>query len=135
MHIIVTGGRHYDDRNYVFGALDALHAVTPIARLAHGGATGADKLAGEWAQSRKVPEVEYPVTPEQWRKIGRKAGPMRNANMYQSEKDIAENGDDLYQFFIDELRVVAFPGNAGTAGMCKIARKGKTKVIEMKGSL
>jgi hypothetical protein len=74
MHIIVTGGRHYDDRNYLFGALDALHAVTPIARLAHGGARGADTLAGEWAQSRNVPEVSYPITPEQWRKsVGRLA--------------------------------------------------------------
>ncbi len=46
--VLVTGGRSYGDAQTVARELAALG---PIARLVHGGATGADALADHWARA------------------------------------------------------------------------------------
>ena len=46
MRLLVTGGRDYDNRDCVRDVLDALNPDSVI----HGGATGADSLASEWAR-------------------------------------------------------------------------------------
>jgi hypothetical protein len=94
MRVIVCGGLHYADRVIVFHTLDRLHAGRPITMLVHGGATGADDLA-------------FPVTKEEWTRLGKEAGPLRNKRMMDS-------GDDL---------VVAFPGERETADMVGNARR------------
>lgn len=104
---IVCGGRDYADREAVFAALDRLHAKVGIAGIAHGGATGADALAHEWAKARGVPCKVYPVPNAEWKKKGAAAGPLRNAYM---AADFQPDG------------VVAFPGGRGTMSMTEIAR-------------
>lgn len=47
--VIVCGGRDFSDEDRIWNGLDYFEATEgKIARLAHGGATGADTLAGEW---------------------------------------------------------------------------------------
>ncbi|HET8777949.1 MAG TPA: DUF2493 domain-containing protein [Candidatus Limnocylindria bacterium] len=96
--VVVTGGRKFTDLRFVFATLDRIHAETPIVRLAHGGATGADSLADFWAHQNRVPEIK--AYEARWDAEGKSAGPLRNVRMLTLEKP------DL---------VVAFPGGRGTA--------------------
>ncbi len=103
MRILVCGGRDYGDWAYLCSWLDQLHyGVEPVTEVIHGGATGADMLAGKWARYRGVKETPMPAN---WRLYGRAAGPLRNQRML-------ERGPD---------RVIAFPGGRGTADMTRQA--------------
>ncbi|MGB0731782.1 MAG: DUF2493 domain-containing protein [Miltoncostaeaceae bacterium] len=104
IRVIVCGGRDYLDREAVDAALDAVHRKHGAFTLVHGGANGADLLAGLWAASRGV---EFEVHPAAWTQHGKRAGPMRNQHML-------ELGTDA---------VVAFPGGRGTADMVSRAEK------------
>lgn len=101
--VIVCGGRDYNDRGSVFAVLDRIHARVGVALVKHGQARGADRLAGEWAESRGVAVQAFPAD---WEGLGKRAGILRNI-------EIADSGADL---------CVAFPGGKGTAhmaGLCK----------------
>lgn len=108
--ILVTGGRAYADRERLNQTLDALHREHRFTRLVHGGARGADTLAGEWAVRNDVPMTVYPAD---W-SMGRGAGHIRNAEM------LAASNPHL---------VVAFPGGRGTAGMVKLALRAGKEVL------
>ena len=110
--VLITGGREYSNRKYVFEYLDEFHKATPISLLIHGGATGADYLAGEWAKSREIP---FKVYPAEWKKYGKRAGPIRNQQMLDEESP---------EF------VIAFPGNSGTKDMINKAEKAKITVFK-----
>ena len=97
--VLVCGGRDFKDRNRLYAVLDGLKPGV----IVHGGAKGADSLAGEWARDRGVEERVYPAN---WEKYGKTAGPIRNREMLCSEP-------------IDT--VVAFPGGSGTAHMVSLA--------------
>jgi hypothetical protein len=95
--VIVCGGRDYKDRERVFAALDQMRAKhSGFLLIAHGGAPGADTLAGEWARERGI---ACEVFPADWEGRGPAAGPERNQRMI----DAGANG------------CVAFPGGRGTA--------------------
>ena len=96
--------------------LDAIHQRNVIELVIHGGCSGADELAGEWAKANMVPEATYPVLPEEWKAFGRSAGPMRNTRML---RDAKPDG------------VVAFPGGRGTADMVRQAEAAGVKVMKV----
>ena len=110
---IVCGGRDFADRDALFATLDRLRANYGIAAVAHGGAPGADALAGQWASSRGLVCEEFRAD---WKREGRKAGPLRNQRML----------DDAGARF-----VIAFPGGRGTADMVARARRKGLAVIEV----
>lgn len=95
MRLLVCGGRYFDDRERVFREMDRLSPSLVI----HGGASGADRLAGLWAESRGIPLCVFPAN---WKRFGNMAGPKRNAWML-------EHGLPN--------RVLAFPGGRGTENM------------------
>lgn len=105
MKILVCGGRDYADKDAVFAALDAVHRKNAVTSIIHGGASGADSLAAEWAKARGVESVKFAAD---WNKHGKKAGPIRNSQM------IAEGNPD---------GVVAFPGGRGTLDMTTQAKR------------
>lgn len=107
MKLLVTGGREFADRDFVFACLDRADRKRTIMLLVHGAASGADTLADEWAVERGVARLPFPVTPAEWRALGRRAGPLRNADMLRLA---APDG------------VLAFPGGSGTADMVARAR-------------
>ena len=111
MNVVITGGRHFKDKKMMFSVLDKIHETNPIVRLAHGGCTGADNLAREWALEKGITSVSYPAD---WH-IGKKAGPMRNAFMLQKEQP---------------EYVVAFPGGRGTQNAIQFAEKMGYVVID-----
>jgi hypothetical protein len=104
MRLLVCGGREFVYRPAVFAALDRAHAKRTVTVLVHGAARGADSLAGEWARARGIAEERHPAN---WERDGKRAGPIRNAEMLATGID----------------GVVAFPGGRGTAHMVQIARE------------
>ena len=74
MRVLVCGDRCWADPAPILRELRRHRATVVI----HGGARGADTLAGEAAQTMKVP-VE--VFPAQWNLYGKSAGPIRNKQM------------------------------------------------------
>ena len=114
MKVLVCGGRNFDDVEFLDETLDAYHEQFVFTKLIHGGADGADTLAGDWAHSRGVQKKVYRAN---WGKHGRAAGPIRNQQMLDEEHP------DL---------VIAFEGGNGTAHMVSIAKKAGVKVIEVK---
>ena len=110
MKVIVCGGRAYSNRQRVFDVLDVLHAKTPITLIIHGGATGADNLAYEWAMKRHVACAAFQAD---WANYGRAAGPIRNALMLEERPAM----------------VVAFPGGRGTLDMVQRAMDAHVLVL------
>jgi hypothetical protein len=99
MKVVVTGGRTYDDKEFLYKALDEVHASEPIELLIEGGAKGADRLGRYWAMDR---DVEHQTVKANWGKYGRGAGVIRNYKMLEMlDKDV-----DM---------LVVFPGGRGTA--------------------
>lgn len=109
--VLVCGGRDFADRRDLFATLDDLTEVDSFAVIIHGGARGADSLAGEWADLRGVQADCYPAD---WKKHGRAAGPLRNQLM------LDEGKPDV---------VVAFAGGRGTADMIARAKKAGIPVL------
>ena len=109
MKVLVCGGRDFDNFSFLSDELDKIG----ITHLIHGGAEGADTLAGEWAYMNNIICTRYPAL---WHIYGKSAGPMRNQQMLDHGRP------DL---------VVAFPGGKGTAHMVSIAKKANVKVIEI----
>jgi hypothetical protein len=98
--VLVCGGRDYANNGKVVDTLCEIHGKERrILAIVQGGATGADKLASDWARLAEVIDIRVPA---QWSTHGRGAGPKRNAFMLRQYKP------DM---------VVAFPGGDGTADM------------------
>src|SRR5574343_555058 len=114
MKIIVCGGRDFWDWDFLDSVLNTVckydylpHPVEPkVTHIIHGGARGADSMAGEWARQNDIKEV---VCQANWERKGRVAGIERNWAMLR----LLAEGD----------QVIAFPGGKGTAHMVKIAKE------------
>lgn len=134
MKVLICGSRFYgeepeDKRDvrrreraqvesaHVRSVLSAFHSAQPIVRLIQGGAKGADRMAKLWAHEAGIPVSEFAVTPAEWHRFGKAAGPIRNKKM------LREGQPDV---------VIAFPGGAGTAHMVKIAREAGVEVLIIK---
>lgn len=82
MRVIVTGSRHWTDRKAIRGELEKLPSD---AIVVHGGAKGADSIAGEVAAELGL-QVE--VFPANWREFAKSAGPIRNQEMLDKGADL-----------------------------------------------
>lgn len=107
--ILVCGGRNLEPELWVLAWLRKY--LQPEDVVIHGGARGADSIAGDFATGMGC---EVLVFPAEWGKHGYAAGPIRNQQM------IDEGKPDL---------VLAFPGGRGTADMVRRAEAAKIKVI------
>ena len=115
MKLIIAGGRtqRISDRDRcLLDVIDEEHKVTEVVS---GGARGVDRDGEQWATKRGIPVKRFPVSFEDWRKLGLKAGPLRNARMAA---------------YADALAV--FPGNNGTSSMVREAKKRGLKVFDFR---
>ena len=114
MRVLVCGGRNFRSWGTVWHELSRLHdALSPITAIIHGGATGADTFAGQWAE---VKAITCHVYRAKWAEYGKAAGPIRNSIM------LNEGNPDL---------VLAFPGGRGTADMVAKAEAAGIKVVQI----
>lgn len=112
MRVLVCGGRHFADAERLGAFLGAVEQHYKITTIIHGGAAGADHLAGKYAEWQKIPAHVFPA---EWNRHGLAAGPIRNQRM------IDEGKPDL---------VVAFAGGRGTADMIRRAKAAGIPVRE-----
>lgn len=125
--VLVCGGRTYGNevdekggltdkalkqRIILVDTLQSLHDRNCFTHVMHGGANGADTLAGAWAKLRGIQTV---VCAAGWDLLGKAAGYIRNKRMAELEPDL----------------VVAFPGGRGTANMVQIAKERGITVHEV----
>jgi hypothetical protein len=118
MRVIVCGGRDFNDETAAWNLLS--HVFDDRGEpdlIIHGGAKGADAIAGDYANRTKT---KCQVFPANWKRDGKAAGPIRNQRM------LAEGKPDL---------VVALPGGKGTADMVRRAKAAGIEVIEFRGEL
>lgn len=99
MRILITGSRTYTDkdniRNAIISVLDQYDLLPKYCTLVHGGASGADTLAGNiWDSLAGVVEVHQ----ADWNNYGKKAGTLRN-------KEMVDKGADICLAFPDENSV------------------------------
>ena len=89
--VLVTGSRTWQDRQAVRDALDGLLAEHADLIVVQGGAAGADSMAVEWVMDRSTwqeAQVSHETHPANWRRHGRRAGMIRNAEMVKSGADL-----------------------------------------------
>ena len=108
--ILVCGGRDYADYYHLEEILS--NEISWPEVIISGAASGADRMAVQWAVTHGIEFEEYPA---QWDLYQNKDGPIRNQQML-------DTGIDL---------VIAFPGGVGTADMVRRAKKAGVKVIEI----
>ena len=113
--LLVTGDRHWKDPGPVHAELEKVLARwggAPV--LVVGDMTGVDTLALEFWKSRGLPFERYEAD---WRTLGDKAGPVRNAAMIKSTAD----------------GCIAFPTpvSKGTKGCAAAAKKAGIPVLEV----
>lgn len=113
MKVLVCGGRNYENWDMICMSLDKLHKKHGIDLIIEGGANGADAHAATWANNNNIPRCTYHAN---WRVLGAKAGPIRNANMLK---------------FGQPDCVVAFKGGSGTKGMVRLAKDAGINVWEV----
>lgn len=104
LRVLVCGGRNYHNKAHLYEVLDKVNCDGNIL-ICHGDATGADRLADQWAKERQVYCQRFPA---KWNSLGNAAGPIRNKKM-------------LVQF--KPNFVIAFPGGKGTHNMIKLAQE------------
>jgi hypothetical protein len=120
--LLVCGGRNFSDEDSLALWMREAVAVLGVERpedmlVIHGGARGADSVAGRIAAGSKVPVQVYPAD---WNQYGRRAGFLRNKQM------LDEGRPDL---------VLAAPGGVGTAMMVKIALAAGVPVLDKRALL
>jgi ribA/ribD-fused uncharacterized protein len=106
MKLLVSGGRDFDDVEFIVTHLNRLHKARTITQLIHGAAKGVDTIAAFWADESGILPRPFPA---EWVEYGRhRAGPIRNQQMLDEGRP-----DALF----------AFPGGSGTADMVERAEK------------
>ena len=108
--VIIAGGRKYDDYNTLRTECDKILSrkfADPECEVVvvSGGATGADALGEQYASERGLIIERHPAD---WKKNGRAAGPIRNAEM-------ADISDALIAFWDGQSR--------GTKSMIDLAKR------------
>jgi hypothetical protein len=78
--VLVCGSREWTDRATIRMWLSKLPSETEIV---HGGARGADALAGDVAAELGLAVRAYPAD---WKTYGKAAGPIRNQTMLDAER-------------------------------------------------
>lgn len=110
--ICVCGGRDYANFDRLCKSLDTAQRILGDVEIIHGGARGADSMAGEWALMRGIPCTVFPAD---WKRYRNAAGPIRN-------KQMLDAGFDM---------LVAFPGGTGTRNMVEITMKAGRPVYQI----
>ena len=112
MRILICGGRNYKDWMKV---RDYLDTVSRTAIIIHGGATGADSIAGNLATYLSMRVIRCVAD---WDKYGKAAGVLRNQQMLDEEHP------DLVVYFHKDLE-----NSKGTKDMVTRAVDNKIKTI------
>jgi hypothetical protein len=101
------------ERKLLLATLDALNLDPKTDVIIHGGASGADRWASDWAIARGIVFDCYPA---KWGRYGKVAGHIRNVEMLHHGKP---------------TEVIAFHGGRGTDDMKTLASAAGIPVTEI----
>ena len=89
MRIVVTGNRFWICHELAAGVIRRLvaHYGSGIA-IVHGGATGVDESFATACKGLGIAAEAHPVSDEDWQRLGKRAGPLRNRAMVQAGADL-----------------------------------------------
>lgn len=113
--VLVFGGRNYRDRRRLYDVLDDAYERKPITAIIEGEASGADRLARQWAENRGILFDPYPAD---WDDIDR-PGAVVKKNSRGKLYDAAAGGI-RNERMLREGRpngAIGFPGGSGTRDM------------------
>ena len=79
MRVAILGSRKVDSYRALCSAMES--CPWPVTTVISGRARGVDLLGERWAEEHGIMVVPFPVTGEDWRTEGRKAGIVRNKLM------------------------------------------------------
>jgi hypothetical protein len=79
MRIAVVGSRGFEDYKILKAVVDELRTIYDIKTIVSGGANGADSLAEQYAEENNL---EMKVFPAKWKELGKKAGYVRNIEIW-----------------------------------------------------
>lgn len=108
MVVLVTGAREWTDRDKIERELQDVVETGWLELVVHGGCRGADELTEKACPGWGIPTKVYPA---KWDEYGKKAGILRNIEMFDTEKP------DLVLAFHDDL----FGRSKGTLHMVQYA--------------
>ena len=111
MRLAVVGSRDFLDYDYLKRSLLDTFPLEEVEEIVSGGARGADNLAERFAREHNIPVMVFPAD---WKRLGRKAGPIRNA-------DIVRRADVIAAFWDGRSR--------GTKNSISLARKAGKKTV------
>jgi hypothetical protein len=106
MKVIICGSRYWSDYEYIENTMKERLKDGDI--VVHGAARGADSIAGDIAEEMGLEVVRCPAN---WKKYGRSAGPVRNAEMLNEHTP-----DEVWAFTLDLEK------SRGTKNMVELAR-------------
>ncbi len=112
MRVLVCGSRTWTDRACIRSVLNGLYGEAPGPLvLIEGGQHGADRIASEWADEWVPYVLTHLRFPADWQTYGKKAGPIRNAQMLE------EGSPDVVWAFVNR----PLAESRGTANMVRRA--------------
>lgn len=126
---LVCGGRKFEDRELLDRVMrEVLVEYGMPDKVVHGGATGADTMAGEWATRMGIDVV---VVPAAWEDLSHPDAVIRHhpktgraydalAGVRRNQKMLDEHSPDL---------LVALPGKTGTLDMIFRGLKAKVRTV------
>ena len=113
MRVIIAGSRTWDAYYKIHSVLNELAFLADILgtglTVKHGACpTGADAIADAWITDHQALQVKVERFPADWRKLGKRAGMIRNA-------DMVDSGADMVVAFLRD-------GSTGTSNTIQLAR-------------
>lgn len=78
MRTIIAGSRTIEQYDLVKTAIESCNWHLEITEVVSGCAEGADLFGEQWAKRKMIPIKRFPAD---WRKHGKRAGPIRNEEM------------------------------------------------------
>jgi len=115
--VVVTGGRDFDDRVFIYSALNEVLDELGFSYLIEGDAPGLDKIAGLWARQTLGAAGNIKV-PADWSNIETTGAVVKTRKDGTAYNALA--GHQRNQQMLEEERpdfALVFPGNAGTRDM------------------
>jgi hypothetical protein len=115
--VLVFGGRKFADRKMLYRALDVVHARRKITCIVEGEASGADKMARQWAEDTGV---EFDPYPAGWDNIDRPGAAVRRNSRGKLYDALAGHVRNEQMLRVGRPNfAVACPGGTGTLDMTK----------------
>lgn len=123
MRLLVCGDRFWTDYSIVLKVIRLINDSHGISTLIEGECRGADILAKGAAKELGIPVEAYPVTSNEWKVLGKVAGPLRNAKMLKLGKP------DMGIAFHNSLHT-----SKGAKDMIRKMEKDSKKVIKVRST-